>query len=120
MRLCNENLCGLAANFADAGFTPVIDWVVPDRQQLDLYREALSRRRLLVVALAPGIDICRYRDAIRDPQEQFSFDGYETLMASMRGSYGTIGWWIDTSDLTADETARQILAKAPALAAVGP
>ena len=24
--LCNRNLCALAANFADAGFTPVIDW----------------------------------------------------------------------------------------------
>jgi len=120
VRLCNENLCGLAANFADAGFTPVIDWVVPDRQQLDLYREALSPRRLLVVVLAPGIDICRYRNSTRDPQEQFSFDGYETLLASMRDGFGTIGWWIDTSDLTAEETARQIVAKAPALAAVGP
>jgi adenylylsulfate kinase-like enzyme len=25
VRLCNQNLCALAANFADAGFTPVID-----------------------------------------------------------------------------------------------
>ena len=25
VRLCNDNPCALAANFADAGFTPVVD-----------------------------------------------------------------------------------------------
>ncbi len=63
VRLCNENHCGLAVNFADAGFTPVIDWIVPDRQQLDLYREALSPRRQLVVVLAPSIDVCQHRNS---------------------------------------------------------
>ncbi|MEY9930663.1 energy-coupling factor transporter ATP-binding protein EcfA2 [Catenulispora sp. GP43] len=30
--LCNRNLCSLAANFADAGFTPLIDWIIPEQQ----------------------------------------------------------------------------------------
>lgn len=29
VELCNRNLCTLANNFSDAGFTPVIDWVIP-------------------------------------------------------------------------------------------
>lgn len=118
VRLCNQNLCELAANFADAGFTPVIDWIIPDREQLDQYREALGPRRLLVVVLAPSIDVCRYRNTIRDPEDQFFFDGYEALASTMRSGFGTVGWWLDTSDLSPEETARRIVTGAAALAGV--
>ena len=120
VQLGNDNLCRLAANFADAGFTPVIDWIVPDRQQLELYREALGRRRLLVVVLAPSNDVCRTRNSTRALQEQFLFDGYESLTASMRSGFGSLGWWFDTSDLTPEETVGRILVEAAGRAAVGP
>ncbi|NEE03979.1 AAA family ATPase [Phytoactinopolyspora halotolerans] len=116
VRLCNENLCALATNFADSGFTPVIDWIIPDREQLDFYLRALSPRRILLVVLTPSIDICRRRNITRDPDEQFFFDGYEDLISSMRDGFATVGWWFDTSDLTPDETAMQIVAQAPTLA----
>jgi predicted kinase len=119
VRLCNRNLCELAANFADAGFTPVIDWIIPDRQQLDQYRQVLRPRRLLVVVLAPSIDVCRYRNTIRNPEDQFFFDDYEALTSTMRSTYGTVGWWLDTSDLSPEETARQIITGAPSFAEVG-
>lgn len=48
VRLQNTNLCALASNFADAGFTPIIDIVLPDGRQLDTYRKALASRRLLL------------------------------------------------------------------------
>ena len=118
VRLCNRNLCELAANFADAGFTPVIDWIIPDRQQLDQYRQVLGPRRLLVVVLAPSIDVCRYRNTIRDPEDQFFFDDYEALTSTMRATYGTVGWWLDTSDLSPEETARQIITGAASFAEV--
>ena len=41
IRLCHENLCALATNLANAGFTPVIDVVVPDLANLDGFRSAL-------------------------------------------------------------------------------
>lgn len=116
VRLCNENLCALAANFADSGFTPVIDWIIPDREQLDFYLEALSPRRVLLVVLTPSTEVCRHRNAIRDHREQFFFDDYETLTAAMHNGFGTVGWWFDTSTLTPDETATQIIAHAPTLA----
>lgn len=117
VRLCNDNLCGLATNFADSGFTPVIDWIIPDREQLDFYLHALSPRRILLVVLTPSIDVCRQRNTTRTPDEQFFFDGYEDLTASMRDGFGTAGWWFDTSDLTPEEAAMQIVAQAPTLAA---
>lgn len=116
VQLCNRNLCELAANFTDAGFTPVIDWIIPDRDQLDYYLDALAPRRVLLVVLAPSIDMCRQRNAIRDPDDQFFFNGYESLQASMHDGFGNVGWWFDTSDLTPDETAGQIIAKASRLA----
>lgn len=115
VQLCNENLCALATNFADSGFTPVIDWIIPDREQLDFYLHALSPRRVLLVVLNPTIDVCRQRNAGRDPDERFDFDRYDDLRSSMYDGFGTVGWWFDTSGLTPDETAAQIITKAPGL-----
>lgn len=105
VQLCNHNLTRLASNFADTQFTPVIDWIVPDRDQLDFYREALRPHPLLLVVLTPSPQVCRSRDAARAPEEQFSFDGYDELLASMRDGFGQRGWWLDNSDLTAEATA---------------
>jgi hypothetical protein len=116
VRLCNKNLCALAANFADAGFTPVIDWVIPDSEQLDFFVEALRPRRVLLVVLMPSIEVHHYRNTIREWHEQFFFNDYERLTAAMRNGFGTVGWWFDTSALTPEETAAQIITNAPALA----
>lgn len=76
VRLCNQNLCQLAANYVDGGFTPVIDWILPDREQLNFYRETLAPRRLLLLVLAPSTDVPNTATTIRHPDEQFFFDGY--------------------------------------------
>ncbi|GAA2307173.1 AAA family ATPase [Streptomyces violaceusniger] len=112
VELCNRNLCTLANNFSDAGFTPVIDWVIPDRKQLDFFVSLLPARQVLFVVLAPGIEVCRYRNTIRDPQERFDFDGYEGLDADMKRELGDAGWWFDTSALTPEETADRVIREA--------
>lgn len=120
VELCNRNLCSLAANFADAGFVPLIDWIIPDRRQLDLFLELLAPRPVLFVMLAPGIAACRYRNEIRDPDEQFFFDGYEDLETAMKHELGDAGWWFDTSGLTPAETAARVVAEADERALVTP
>jgi chloramphenicol 3-O-phosphotransferase len=119
VRLCNQNLCALAANFADSGFTPVIDSLIPDREQLDYFLHALEPRRVLLVVLAPSISVCQHRNTVRHREEQFFFDDYEALATDMRTAFGAVGWWFDTSDLTPDETAARIIADGPTLAPVG-
>jgi hypothetical protein len=109
VRLLTTNLCALAGNFAEAGFTPVIDVVVPNGDQLGAFRRELASHHLLLVVLDPGSDTCRYRNQIRAPQEQFFFDGYDELRASMRSGFGNLGWWFDTSDLSPEQTVEQIL-----------
>ncbi|HEY3561463.1 MAG TPA: AAA family ATPase [Kribbella sp.] len=109
VELLHRNLCALAANFADAGFTPLIDAMIPSRERLEFFRERLSPRRVRFIVLAPGIEVCRYRNTIRDPRDRFDFDGYERLEADMRRELGDAGWWLDTAALTAEQTADRIL-----------
>jgi hypothetical protein len=110
--LCNRNLCTLANNISDAGFTPVIDWIIPDRRQLDFFVSLLPARQVFLVVLVPGIEVCRYRNTIRDPHERFDFDGYERLDADMKRELGEVGWWFDTASLTPEQTADQVLGEA--------
>ena len=107
--LLNRNLCSLAANFADAGFTPLIDSVIPDRRQLDQFIDLLAPRPIHLIVLAPGGDVCTYRNTIRHPDERFDFDGYDHLDTTMRTAYGDLGWWFDTSTLDAETTARRVV-----------
>lgn len=110
--LCNRNLCTLARNFVTAGFTTVIDWVIPDRRQLDQFRELLDPLPTSFVVLAPGSEACRERNRYRDPQQRWEFTGYEAMDASMRRELGDQGWWLDSADLTAEATASMIINEA--------
>ncbi|WP_407563406.1 AAA family ATPase [Streptomyces sp. 184] len=112
VELLHRNLCALANNFADAGFTPLIDAMVPSREKLGFLLDLLADRRVLLVVLAPGIEVCRFRNTIRDPRERFDFDGYEELDAAMRREFGDVGWWFDTAGLTPEETADRIVREA--------
>ena len=113
--LCNDNICALAVNLVAAGFTPVIDWIVPDAEQLEVYRAALGPRLRLVV-LDPGAAACVERDRQRPPKEQFAFDGHDRLRASMWTGFGSRGWWLDSSALDAESTTRLVLDEAYARA----
>ena len=118
VRLLHANLCALGANFADAAITPVIDAVVTDRDRLGFFLEALAPRRVLLVVLAPGADICRARNLERSPESQFFFEGHEALMTGMRADFGALGWWLDSAQLSLEETVQQIVTHADTLAQV--
>jgi chloramphenicol 3-O-phosphotransferase len=111
VELCNRNMCSLANNFIDFGFTVLLDTVLADRAELDFFLALMSPRPVRLVVLAPGIETCKDRNANRDPQEQFDFDGYERLEADMVREFGDLGWWLDTSGMTARQTAERIAAE---------
>jgi len=110
--LCNRNMCSLASNFIDFGFTVLMDTVLADRAELDLFLALLSPRPVRLVILAPGVDICKARNASRNPDDRFDFDGYQRLDAEMSSEFGDVGWWFDTSTLTPSETAERLVAEA--------
>ncbi|MER7663642.1 AAA family ATPase [Streptomyces sp. NPDC096193] len=113
VELLHRNLCTLANNFADAGFTPLIDAMIASREKLDFFLDLLTPRRVLFVVLTPGIEVCRYRNTIRDPEDRFDFDGYEALDADMKREFGAVGWWFDTAALTPEQTADRLVHAAP-------
>jgi predicted kinase len=115
--LCKRNMCALANNFVDFGFVVLMDTVVQDRAMLDLLLALMSPRPVRLVILAPGVEACKHRNASRVANERFEFDGYEHLEADMKRDLGDIGWWFDTSALTPEETAEQLVREAAVHAA---
>ena len=109
--LCNRNMCALARNFIDAGFTVLMDTVLADRAELDFFLALLSPRPVRLVVLAPGIDVCRHRNATRHPEDRFDFDDYERLEVDMKREFGDAGWWFDTAVLSPGETAEHLVAE---------
>ena len=110
--LCNRNISSLANNFVDFGFTVFMDTVVADRAEFDQLLGLLAPRPVRMVVLSPGIQVCRDRNATRDPSERFDFDGYEHLDARMRHDLAEFAWWYDTSAVTPEETATRIVDEA--------
>jgi predicted kinase len=115
--LCKRNMCALANNFVDFGFVVLMDTVVQDRAMLDLLLALMTPRPVRLVILAPGVEVCKQRNASRDSDERFEFDGYEQLEADMKHDLGDIAWWFDTSALTPEETAEQLVREAAVHAA---
>jgi predicted kinase len=118
--LCDRNLCSLANNFIDFGFTVLVDQLVTDLAELRLFLGLLAPRPVRLVTLAPTVEVCRRRNAMRHPDERFDFDGYERLAADLSRDFGSIGWWFDTSDLTPGETAERLVQEAAHRGRLGP
>src|ERR1043165_8640422 len=115
--LCKRNMCALADNFVDFGFTVFMDTVVQDRPMLDFLLALLSPRPARLVILAPGVEACKQRNATRPPHEQFEFDGYQQLEADMQRDLADAAWWFDTWARTPEEPAPQPAREAASRAA---
>ena len=105
LRLRGRHACMLADSFFEAEFTPVIDDVVIG-SRLDEFRSDIRNRPLLFVVLAPSADVVRRRDAGRHKQV---FDIWGHLDEALRNETPRVGLWIDSSDLTAEETVDEIV-----------
>jgi hypothetical protein len=72
----------------------------------------LSPRHVRLVVLAPGVEVCKHRNATRHPWERFAFDGYEQLDANMQRDLTYDAWWFDTAALTPEQTAAKLVREA--------
>jgi len=75
---------------------------------MDGYVAGLRSRPLLLVQLAPGLDVIRARDSGRHKQV---FAMWSHLDAKMRAGMTPYGLWLDTSAMTAAESVDEILAR---------
>ena len=109
LRLRGRNVCLLADSFFEAGFTLVIDDVVIG-SRLDEFTSDLRSRPLLFVLLTPRLDVVKQRDGERP--EKHVFDTWRHLDQVMREETPHVGLWLDSSELTAEQTVDEILARA--------
>jgi chloramphenicol 3-O-phosphotransferase len=108
LELRRRNMCALADSFAEAGFVPVLDDVVASAPVLEGYLAGLRSRPLLLVQLAPSLEVVRMRDGARDKSV---FAMWSHLDAELRTGMTRVGLWLDTSAMTVSETVYEILAR---------
>ncbi len=107
MALTVDNQCLLARAFADAGFVPVLEYVVVEQTRLARYRAALSDFDLRFVVLNPHREVVLRRDAAREKAGIAPHFVY--LQAELERELRGVGLWIDSGSLTAGETVAAIL-----------
>ena len=103
INLAGHNQCPLAGSFCDAGFVPVLDYVIHTKVRLEEYQRQLAGYRLNFVVLAPGLEIALQRK--KATAARFA-DLEPVITEELRG----IGLWVDSSHLSAEETVDYILA----------
>lgn len=104
-----RNQCLLARSFVQAGFTPIIDYVVVNQARLDEYRQQLHEFSLRLVTLAPGSAVALRRDQLR-PEKTVAAEWLH-LDEQMRAGLAGVGLWVDNSALTVAETVALVLAQ---------
>ncbi len=108
MSLCVRNQCLLARSFAEAGFVTIMDYVVVARARLDLYRQLLGDLDLFFVVLNPRPEVVLGRDRAREEKHVAHLFLY--LREEMVRELSGVGLWIDSAELTAEETVDAVLA----------
>ena len=107
--LAVRNACDLARNYMAERFAVIIDDVLPSRDDLDLYVEALRDAGvpLHYVRLLPRRDIChernRGRRADRVPEERL-----DVVYSQFESAGETRGSLIDSSAMTVEATADRL------------
>src|SRR5439155_23268042 len=107
LALRDRNISMLADNLAEAGFLPLIDDVVVYRPRFERLLAGIKTRPVFMAMLAPGLDVVGQRD--RHRSEKHGFDIWAHLDGMMRRDMAGIGCWIDSSRLTAEETAAALM-----------
>ena len=99
----------LADTFFEAAFTVVIAEILAGR--LDNFRADIKNRPLLLINLAPSLDVVRRRNEERPNKNVFE-PWSPILDRAIRETMEGIGLWLDNSNQTPEETVDEILQRA--------
>jgi len=99
----------VADTFFEAKFTVVIVEILAGR--LDHFRADIKNRPLLLINLAPSLDVVRRRNEKRPNKNVFE-PWSPMLDRAIRETMRGIGLWLDNSNQTPEETVDEILLRA--------
>lgn len=98
----------VAARYQDAGFDVVLQDIIFGDDLRQVIR-LLGDRSVHVIVLCPSPDVVAERDMARPKTGYGDAWTPEMLDQQLRESPSGVGFWLDTSDLTIDETVDRIL-----------
>jgi chloramphenicol 3-O-phosphotransferase len=114
LRLRYDLAVATAEAYAAAGFDTVVQDVIIGPELADVVARITTRRRYVVV-LAPSVASLEQREQDRAKTGYTSFSPAD-LDQVLRQETPRIGYWLDSSDLSPDQTVDAILANLPAAA----
>jgi chloramphenicol 3-O-phosphotransferase len=109
LRLRARMASQLADTFFEAGFTVVLAEILVGR--LDHFLADIKGRPLLLINLAPSLDVVKRRNEERPDKNVFE-PWSPILDRAMRETMSGIGLWLDNSNQSPDETVDEILRRA--------
>jgi adenylylsulfate kinase-like enzyme len=118
LELKARGAAALADGMFSEGIVPVIDDVIVGRARVDTYLRALRARPLHLVFLAPPLEVALRRD--RERGYKSVGEQWAHLDAQLRAKLSGIGVWIDSGEMTAAETVKEILARTAGSAGIAP
>lgn len=105
LNLSVENQALLARSFYDAGFTPIIEWIVTSTDRLWRYRAILEERPVRFAVLDPGesVSVARHRRRGKYVADQWvhMHDSFERIR--------DLGLWIDNGGQSVDEVVELLI-----------
>lgn len=104
-----RNCAAVADNFVAEGFTVVVEHAASDRYWVDLFTAALRSRPLSLIVLAPQPEVALARDRARSEKQVAHL--FTHMDAELRRNLANTGWWLDTSQLTVEQTVDAILSQ---------
>lgn len=109
LRLRYRQSAAVADAYAQSGFTAVVQDVILG-EELKRYADLVRTRPLYVVVLAPRPDAVAAREAARGKTGYGAWTP-DSLDAALRTRTPRLGLWLDSSDLTVEETVDALLAR---------
>jgi gluconate kinase len=107
LRLRWTNCALLARSFASSGFTAVVEHAASRRVWVDRFAAETAPVPLSLVVLAPDLDVALQRD--RDRGIKQVAHRFRHMDAELRQELAGVGWWLDTSTLSVEETVDAVL-----------
>jgi hypothetical protein len=108
MQLRWRNCADLARNFWHAGFTVIVEHAVSRREWIDQFVQDCGPTPVSLVVLAPSLEVALDRDRHRDEKQVAHL--LTPMDAELRAGLSGVGYWLDTSGLTVDQTVDRLLA----------
>ncbi len=105
-----RNMALLADSFFESGFFPILEQCISTRKYLDYLFFKIRSRPLAMVVLDPPLEVSLSRDKQR--KEKNIAHLYMNNYFEMKKELSGLGLWLDTRDMTPEQTAEEIIQKA--------